>query len=131
MKSLAPLKSYLIEQLPQMTADKCHLMIVNGKTESGYLEYTARLLFLDYRSDPLEVMACIMVWLRQKHRHLDNSQNEIELSFSSEIIDNDTFDLEIDFPQREKVVFSDTGYFICPDLVWSDAEDKFVPVGTV
>ena len=59
MQNLAPLKLYLVEQLPALSADKCHLLIVNGTQNQGYLDYTARLLFLDCRADPLYVLAKI------------------------------------------------------------------------
>lgn len=130
MKELAPLKTFLAEKLPQLSIDKCHLLIVNGTQNEGYLDYTARLLFLDYRDDPIEVMALIKKWLKKNYRHLDINKKEIQLSFSSEIIDSQTFDLEIDFPQREKIVFDDDGYHLCPETFWSDHHDKFIQVGS-
>ncbi|MCP5645382.1 phage tail protein, partial [Klebsiella pneumoniae] len=83
--------------LPALSADKCHSLIVNGTQNEGYLDYTARLLLLDYRADSIQVLATVKNWLRQNHRHLDAAKKEVQLSFSSEIIDTDTFDLEIDF----------------------------------
>lgn len=130
MQHLAPLKTFLIENLPALSADKCHLLIVNGTQNEGYLDYTARLLLLDYRADPIEVMAKVKHWLRQNYRHLDAAKKEVQLSFSSEIIDSDTFDLEIDFTQRDKVIFTEDGYHICPEQVWSDSHDKFINVGS-
>ena len=62
--------------------------------------------------------------------HLDAAKKDIQISFSSEIIDTNTFDLEIDFPQRDKIVSGENGYHVCPEMVWSDDLDKFVPVGT-
>lgn len=113
-----------------MTADKCHLFIVNGTQAKGYMEYTARLLLLDYRGDPIEVIMQIREWLKSKNLHLDVTGNDIQISFSSEIIDTDTFDLEIDFPQRDKIVMNESGYHVCAELVWSDTFGKFVPAGT-
>lgn len=130
MQHLAPLKLHLIEQLPLLSADKCHLLIVNGTQNKGYLDYTVRLLFLDYRSDPLQVISAIKKWLKANHRHLDAAKQDIQLSFSSEIIDTDTFDLEIDFPQRDKIVFDQDGYHLCPEEVWSDMHDKFIQIGS-
>lgn len=130
MQALIPLKPYLQEKLPLMTADKCHLFIVNGTQAKGYMEYTARLLFLDYRGDPIEVIMQIREWLKLKMLHLDVTGNDVQISFSSEIIDANTFDLEIDFPQRDKIVMDQDGYHVCPEQVWSDISGKFIPVGT-
>lgn len=129
MQALVPLKQYLSERFPMMTADKCHLLIVNGTQKEGYLEYTVRLLILDYRSDPVEVIMAIREWLKSKNLHLDAPGKDIQISFSSEIIDSDTFDLEIDFPQRDKVVSDCNGYHVCPQLVWDDARGGFFPAG--
>ena len=130
MKALIPLKPFLQEKLPLMTADKCHLFIVNGTQAKGYMEYTARLLFMDYRGDPIEVIMQIREWLKSKKLHLDANGNDVQISFSSEVIDANTFDLEIDFPQRDKIVMDQDVYHICPELVWSDTFGTFVPVGT-
>lgn len=130
MKALILLKPFLQEKFPLMTADKCHLFIVNGTQAKGYMEYTARLLFLDYRGDPIEVIMQIREWLKSKKLHLDANGNDVQISFSSEVIDANTFDLEIDFPQRDKIVMDQDVYHICPELVWSDTFGTFVPVGT-
>ena len=130
MKALIPLKQFLSERFPMMTADKCHLLIVNGSFKEGYLEYTARLLILDYRADPIEVIMVLREWLKSNNRHLDVLGKDIQISFSSEVIDTETFDLEIDFPQRDKVVADDSGYHICPPLVWDDTRGGFYPAGT-
>lgn len=130
MQALIPLKPYLQAKLPLMTADKCHLFIVNGTQAKGYMEYTVRLLFLDYRGDPIEVIMQIREWLKSKNLHLDVTGNDVQISFSSEIIDANTFDLEVDFPQRDKIVMDESGYHVCPELVWSDTFGKFVPAGT-
>lgn len=129
MKALIPLKPYLNERFPMMSSDKCHLLIVNGTHKEGYLEYTARLLIFDYRSDPIEVIVALREWLKSKNRHLDANAKDIQISFSSEIIDTDTFDLEIDFPQRDKVVAEEDSYHICPALVWNDEKGGFFPEG--
>ncbi|WAU72947.1 MULTISPECIES: phage tail protein [unclassified Acinetobacter] len=121
MKKLAELKSYITDKQPILTDDKIHIFIINGSYVGGYLNYTARLLFLDCRIDPILILALIKNWLRENNRHLDTTQiNEIELSFSSEVIDTNTFDLEIDFPQREKLNVTPETYSICPTPVWDD-----------
>ena len=130
MKALIPLKSFLAEKLPEMSQDKCHLLIVNGNQSQGYMEYTVRILLLDYRGDPVEVLMLLRHWLQSKNLHLDATKKDIQISFSSEIIDTNTFDLEIDFPQRDKIVSGENGYHVCPEMVWSDDQDKFVPAGT-
>ncbi|WP_445115026.1 phage tail protein [Acinetobacter sp. WZC-1] len=130
MIAMTDLKLYLQKQLPHMTADKCHLLIVNGSQKEGYMEYTARLLFIDYRGDPIKVIMLIRQWLRSKNLHLDAAKNELPLTFSSEVIDTQTFDLEVDFPQRDKIVICDDEVHICPELVWSDRQGKFIAAGT-
>lgn len=121
MKKLAELKAYLTQKQSILTDDKIHIFIINGSYVDGYLDYTARLLFLDCRIDPILILALIKNWLRENGRHLDTTQiNEIELSFSSEVIDTETFDLEVDFPQRDKLNVTSETYSICPTLVWDD-----------
>ena len=130
MKALIPLKAFLAEKLPEMTSDKCHLLIVNGSQAKGYMEYTARILLTDYRGDPVQVIMLLRNWLQSKNLHLDAAQKDIQISFSSEIIDANTFDLEIDFPQRDKIVSGENGYHICPQMVWNGFLEKFVPAGS-
>lgn len=129
MQALTRLTSFLAQKLPYLSADKCHVLLVNGKQHKGYINYTARILILDYRDDPLQVIAVIRQWLKDQNLHLDQTQEEIEISFSSEIIDTNTFDLEIDFPQREKIVIDQSGYQIFGNQVWSDKNGKFVTAG--
>ena len=130
MIALIGLKTFLQDKLPNMTADKCHLFIVNGTQAKGYMDYTVRLLFLDYRSDPIEVIMQVRWWLKSQHLHLDPTGNDLQISFSSEIIDTNTFDLEVDFPQRDKIVMDEDSYHICPELVWSDSKGGFFPKGS-
>lgn len=126
MIGLAPLKIHLPRNLPNLSADKCHLLIVNGTFAGGYMDYTARLLLLDYRGDPIQVLTVIREWLQEHKRDKDKADQDIILSFSSEVIDNETYDLEVDFPQREKVVFNSEDYHICNDPTWDSALGKFV-----
>lgn len=130
MKALSHLRKHLAGKLPSLSADKCHILLVNGKQHEGYITYTARILILDYRDDPLQVLAVIRTWIEDQNIHLDQTQKEIEVSFSSEIIDTNTFDLEIDFPQREKMVIQKSNYEIFPNQVWSEKQDKFVDAGS-
>ncbi|ENW82704.1 hypothetical protein F909_00975 [Acinetobacter sp. ANC 3929] len=129
MQALVQLKPFLIERLPLMSADKCHPLIVNGTQKDGYMDYTVRILILDYRGDPIEVLMLIRTWLESKNLHLDSTGKDIQLSFNSEIIDSDTFDLEIDFPQRDKIVFDQASYHICPPIVWCEKRGGFFPAG--
>lgn len=129
MKALAPLKTFLAHKLSLLTPDKCHLLIVNGSQKEGYFDYTARVMLLDYRGDPIEVIMQIKNWLKSKNLHLDAAGKDILISFSSEVVDSETFDLEIDFPQRDKIVFDQSGYHICPPTVWCDTRGGFFPVG--
>lgn len=115
MHHLAELKRYLNQQMPRLTDDKVHLFIVNGRYVNQRLEYTARLLFLDCRHDPIFILNHIKLWLEKYHRHLKPNGSEIEINFSSEVIDTNTYDLEIDFMQYDDLnINADTGeYVIC------------------
>lgn len=87
-------------------------------------------VWMGYRGDPVQVLMLVRHWLQSKNLHLDAAKKDIQISFNSEIIDTNTFDLEIDFPQRDKIVVGENGYHVCPEMVWSDDQDKFVPAGT-
>ena len=125
MNKLAKLKEFLILSLPSMLPDKCHLMLVNGQILNGNMSYTVRLLLIDYSFDPLQVLSLVRAWLEQNNLLLDDSGNEVSLSFSSEIINTTTFDLEIDFPLSQKVVLNGNDYHICGKLVWNNQTMQF------
>lgn len=126
MYQLAQLKEYLSSKLPHMSPDRCHLMLVNGQIVNGNMNYTVRILLLDYKFDPLQVLSHIRAWLLQHNLLRDNAGNEIAFSFSSEIIDLETFDLEIDFPLNQKVVLEGDDFHICGQMVWNEAQQQFV-----
>lgn len=126
MQHLTQLKQHIATKLPRINQDKSHLFIVNGDYQNGYLTYTARFLFLDCRGDPIEILAVIKHWLKAHNLHKDQNGNDIQISFSSEVIDQFTFDLEIDFPQREKINLTVYNYTSCPPLKWDD-QRGFVP----
>lgn len=125
MNKLAKLKEFLILNLQKMQADKCHLMLVNGQILNGNMSYTVRLLLIDYCFDPLQVLSLIRAWLEQNNLLLDDSGNEVALSFSSEIINTETFDLEIDFPLSQKVVLDGNDYHICSKPRWNNETMQF------
>lgn len=124
MQHLAELKKYIHQKIPRLTEDKTHLFIVNGDYSKNHLEYTARLLFLDCRHDPIFILNIIKIWLENNRRHLSPSGTHIQLNFSCEIIDTNTYDLEIDFLQYDDLnINPDTGeYVFCDDT----AHDEFL-----
>lgn len=126
MQQFAALKQHLVTTLPHMSADRCHLLIVNGQVVDGIMSYTVRLLLLDYKFAPLQVLSQIRKWLKDNNRLLDLAGKEVQLSFSSEVIDHETFDLEIDFPQSDKVILEGDDFHICGRMVWDEALMIFV-----
>lgn len=126
MYQLAQLKEYLLLKLPRLSPDRCHLMLVNGQVSAGNITYTVRILLLNYCFDPLQVLSHVRAWLQQQNLLLDNAGNEVALSFSSEIINQESFDLEVDFPLSQKVVLEGDDYHICGRMQWSDTLQQFV-----
>ncbi|WP_336943355.1 phage tail protein [Acinetobacter modestus] len=121
MMKLAELKKHLAEKLPKITQDKTHLFVVKGELHDGYLAYTARILFVDCREDPIKVLIEIRRWLR-KNNLLDSAFKDLDLKFESEVIDATTFDLEVSFPLHDKINITETGYNICKPVIWDEQQ---------
>jgi hypothetical protein len=123
MQHWVDLQQYLLSHLPHLISDNLRVLIVNGDLQHSQMTYIIRVLLLDYQADPLLPMVLINRWLALKHR----DQPELpQLKFSSEIIDKDTFDLEIDIPMTDKLVDDGTAYHICPPTYWDDDSMSFV-----
>ena len=123
MQHWVDLQQYLTANLPNLSADKLHLLVVNGDMTHSALSYTIRILLLDYRADPLLPLVLVNRWLQAKHR----DEPELPtLKFSSEVIDKNTFDLEIDIPMTDKLVDDGTAYHLCPPTYWDDGSMSFI-----
>lgn len=124
MQHWVDLQQHLSHNLPNLAADKLHVLVVNGDLQHSVMTYTIRILLIDYRGDPLLPMVLINRWLKAKHR----DEPELpRLKFSSEVIDKNTFDLEIDIPMADKLVDDGTSFHVCPPLYWDDNSMSFIP----
>lgn len=123
MQHWVDLQQHLTNNLPNLSSDKLHVLVVNGELQHSAMTYTIRILLIDYRGDPLLPMVLINRWLQAKHRDEPELQR---LKFSSEVIDKKTFDLEIDIPMADKLVDDGTTFHICPLIYWDDTQSAFV-----
>lgn len=123
MQHWIDLQQQLTNNLPNLSADKLHVLVVNGDLLHSEMTYTIRILLLDYRGDPLLPLVLINRWLQAKHRDEPELQR---LKFSSEVIDKNTYDLEIDIPMTDKLVDDGTDYHLCPPTYWDDASQSFM-----
>ncbi len=125
MKYLINLKNDLIETFNGLTAEKVSLFIVNGemsKTNTD-VNYIARLLLIDCRlPEPFAVLGFIRKWFE------NHSMPIPDINFSSEIINHETYDFEIDISLTDNLTLSADGTKtqICFDPVWSEALGDFV-----
>lgn len=127
MKYLQQLKDDLLNQFnDQLTADKVHLFIVNGElsSTSSDISYIGRFLFIDCRDgDPFSLLTYIRKWFESKGYAVP------DLNFNCEVIDAETYDLEIDIGLVDKLVISDDGsYHQCPPKVYSESLGDWVAV---
>ncbi len=125
MQYLITLKDDLINAFDVLTPDKVSLFIVNGemtKTSSD-VSYIARFLFVDCRlSKPFNLLGYIRKWFERHNMTIP------DVNFSSEIIDLETYDLEIDIGLMDNLIISDDGTDtqICYNPVWSDKLGAFI-----
>lgn len=123
MQHWIDLQQQLTNNLPNLSADKLHVLVVNGDLQHSAMTYTIRILLLDYRGDPLLPLVLINRWLQAKHR---DEPDLPRLKFSSEVIDKNTFDLEIDIPMADKLVDDGTTFHICPPIYWDNTQSAFM-----
>lgn len=123
MQHWVDLQQHLSNNLPNLSKDELRVLVVNGDLQHSAMTYTIRILLLNYRGDPLLPIVLINRWLQAKHR---DDPELPRLKFSSEVIDKNTFDLEIDIPMTDKLVDDGTTLHICPPTYWDDAQAAFV-----
>lgn len=123
MQHWVDLQQHLSNNLPNLSKDELRVLVVNGDLQHSAMTYIIRILLIDYRGDPLLPIVLINRWLQAKHR---DDPELPRLKFSSEVIDKNTFDLEIDIPMTDKLVDDGTTFHICPPIYWDDAQAAFV-----
>ena len=123
MQHWVDLQQHLSNNLPNLSKDNLRVLVVNGDLQHSAMTYIIRILLIDYRGDPLLPIVLINRWLQAKHRE---DPELPRLKFSSEVIDKETFDLEIDIPMTDKLVDDGTTFHICPPVYWDDAQAAFV-----
>lgn len=124
MKYLYTLKDNLINSFTTLTPDKTFLLIVNGELAktSSQVHYIARFIFTDCREDdPFLLLTFIRQWFAS--RALDIP----DLSFDCDVIDLESYDLQIDIALFDKLnIASDGSYAVCLPPVWSDELGTFI-----
>ena len=124
MKYLIDLKNDLLAQFPALTGDNTQLQIVNGELgkDTHTVNYIARFILLDCRlPSPFDVIGFIRIWF--EGRSLDTPQ----LNFDCDVIDLETYDLQIDIALSDKLnIATDGTTTICYPLVWSEALSTFI-----
>lgn len=123
MQHWVDLQQHLSNNLPNLSKDELRVLVVNGDLQHSAMTYTIRILLLNYRGDPLLPIVLINRWLQAKHR---DEPDLPRLKFSSEVIDKNTFDLEIDIPMTDKLVDDGTTFHICPPIYWDDESQSFM-----
>lgn len=124
MKYLIDLKNDLLARFPELTGDNTQLQIVNGELgkDTHTVNYIARFILLDCRlPSPFDVIGFIRIWF--EGRSLDTPQ----LNFDCDVIDLETYDLQIDISLNDKLTFiAIDAVAVCPELVWSDEAGTFI-----
>lgn len=121
---LHKLKDDLLSNFQQITADKTFLQIVNGDlpSNSNIIKYMARFIFTDCRiADPFHVMTYIRHWFSNYSLPIP------DINFDCDVIDLETYDLQIDILLNDKLnIQADGSYTVCPSQVWSNTVGGFV-----
>lgn len=129
MKYLITLKNDLIAAFDGLTPDKTMLQLVNGelKPDSSTVNYIARFTLIDCRlPDPFLVIAFIRTWFNQRFYDVAGV-NQPSLNFDCDVIDLETYDIQIDIGLTDKLnIDNDGSYTICPPLVWSEQVGGFI-----
>ena len=129
MKYLITLKNDLLSRFPELTGDDTQLQIVNGELpqNSHTVAYIARFYLLNCRiASPFDVLGFIRVWFEAHGKPVP------PLQFDCDVIDIETYDLQIDISLSDKLNFTDDGTAnLCDDLVWSEGVGSFVKASIV
>lgn len=124
MKYLIELKNDLLAQFDELTGDNTQLQIVNGELgkDSNTVNYIARFILLDCRlPNPFDVLGFLRLWFAS--RSLDTPQ----LNFDCDVIDLESYDLQIDIGLSDKLTITADGTTsVCYPLVWSEELSTFI-----
>lgn len=124
MKYLIELKNDLIQHFDDLTPDKVTLQLVNGEiAKNSYtVQYIARFTLQDCRlASPFDVLMFIKSWFKSQQK------DEPDLNFDCEVIDLESYDLQIDLALFDKLLVKKDGTTeVCLPPVWSDTADTFV-----
>lgn len=121
MNYLAQLKRDLIASFDLLSSDKVQLHILNGTIESGRINYIVRFDLLDCRlNEPFLLFAFINNWFDKKGLAIPT------INFDFDVIDLETYDLQIDINLSDKFIITEQGATICPPVEWSDAVGGFI-----
>lgn len=114
MQHLIALRQHLSESIADLSPENLSVLVLNGGLSAGQLNYTVRIVLIDHRGDPLQVLALVQNWLDSQHR------SDAQISFETEVIDHATFDLQVDLQLHDKMVIGPDGYHLCEETVWID-----------
>lgn len=123
MNYLITLKKDLTDTFDSLEPDKVQLHLVNGELgASGQMvKYIARFILLDCRiSTPFDILAFIRGWF-------DTSGYAVpDINFNCEVIDLESYDLQIDLGLSDKIIITDGKAVVCPPPIWSDGVGTFI-----
>lgn len=123
MNYLINLKKDLINSFDGLEPDKVQLHLVNGElgASAPVVKYIARFVLLDCRiATPFDVLAFIRGWF-DAHGH-----PVPDIHFGCEVIDLESYDLQIDLGLSDKIIITDGRALICPPPIWSDGVGTFI-----
>lgn len=123
MNYLITLKKDLIDTFDSLEPDKVQLHLVNGELGSSgqVVKYIARFILLDCRiATPFDILAFIRSWF-------DTSGYPVpDINFGCEVIDLESYDLQIDLGLSDKIIITGGKAVVCPPPIWSDAVGTFI-----
>ena len=124
MKYLIDLKTDLLARFDELTGDNTQLQIVNGEIgkDSTTVNYIARFILIDCRlPSPFDVLGFIRVWFDS------HAMPVPQLNFDCDVIDLETYDLQIDIALADKLnIAIDGTTTVCYPLVWSDELGTYI-----
>lgn len=124
MKYLIQLKNDLIQYFDDLTPDKVKLQLVNGEIgkNSQTVQYIARFTLQDCRlASPFDILMFIKNWFKRYQK------DEPDLNFDCEVIDLESYDMQIDLALFDKLLVKKDGTTeVCLPPVWSDEVDNFI-----
>ena len=129
MKYLISLKNDLLSRFLELTGDNTQLQIINGELppDRSTIHYVARFYLLNCRlPNPFDILGFIRRWFEHHGKPVP------KLTFDCDVVNLETYDLQIDISLDDKLNFADDGTAsLCDDLVWSDTAGTYVKASIV